>query len=345
MNVLVIGGTRNIGHFLVHALVERGDHVVVLNRGLTRDELPASVERMRVDRTDKTALARALKDRSFDVVVDNALYKKEEAEEIVELLRRRVGHYIFLSSGQVYLVREGIARPFSERDYDGMLMPAPMLNTYAYEEWRYGMDKRAVEDVMRAAWGAHQFPYTALRLPMVIGERDHFGRLYAYILRVNDGGPILIPSTPNFPLRHIYSGDVVRAILRLADGEPGTGRAYNISQDETVTLDDYIARIAAILDVPAPQLMRVRRDLLEANGFIPDCSPFSERWMSELDNSLSKTELGMTYTPLDVYLERTVRHYIETAPPPPAGYKRRRAEILFAEQHEAQDAFAQRETD
>lgn len=41
MNVLVIGGTRNIGHFLVQALVERGDHVVVLNRGLTRDELPA----------------------------------------------------------------------------------------------------------------------------------------------------------------------------------------------------------------------------------------------------------------------------------------------------------------
>lgn len=341
MNVLVIGGTRNIGHFLVQALVERGDHVVVLNRGLTRDELPASVERMRVDRTDRAALARALKDRSFDLVVDNALYKGSEAEEIAELLRRRVGHYIFLSSGQVYLVREGIERPFIESEYEGLVMPAPKINTYGYEEWRYGMDKREVEDAMRAAWDKYQFPFTALRLPMVIGERDHFGRLYAYILRVRDGGPILVPSTPNFPLRHIYSGDVVRAILRLADGDPGTGQAYNISQDETVTLDDYVGRIARILDVEMPELVRVRRDLLEANGFIPDCSPFSERWMSELDNSLSKSQLGMTYTPLDVYLERTVRHYVASAPLPPAGYKRRRAEKLFAQQHEAQDEVAQ----
>lgn len=329
MNVLIIGGTRNIGHFLAHALVAQGHHVTVFNRGLTRDDLPESVERMRGDRTEKSQLARAVKVRRFDLVVDNALYKGSEAEEVIEILRGRVGHYIFLSSGQVYLVREGIERPFVESAYDGQIMPPPMLNTYGFEEWQYGVDKRRVEDVLRAAWHKEQFPMTSLRLPMVNGERDHFSRLYAYVLRVRDGDPILAPSTPNYPLRHVYSGDVVAAILKLAATGLGKGQSYNIGQDETVTLDEFIGQIAGIMGVTAPPVVRVKRSLLEADGFLPHCSPFSERWMSELDNTRSKTDLGMTYTPLPVYLEHIIQHYADNPPPTPNGYKRRRAERIF----------------
>jgi hypothetical protein len=39
-----------------------------------------------------------------------------------------------------------------------------------------------------------------------------------------------------------------------------------------------------------PHIIRVKRSELEANGFLPDCSPFSDRWMSELDNTRSKAE-------------------------------------------------------
>ncbi|MBL8134615.1 MAG: hypothetical protein JNL42_22335, partial [Anaerolineae bacterium] len=69
----------------------------------------------------------------------------------------------------------------------------------------------------------------------------------------------------------------------------------------------------------------------EAQGFLPDCSPFSERWMSELDNTLSKQEFGMVYTPLNEYLEALVRHYTTNPPPRTASYRRRRAEIAFLE--------------
>ena len=82
------------------------------------------------------------------------------------------------------------------------------------------------------------FPVTILRLPMITGERDHFGRLYGYVLRLKDGGPILVPSTPNHPLRHVYSGDVVNVLMHLISTGAGIGRAYNLSQDETITLDD-----------------------------------------------------------------------------------------------------------
>ena len=331
MNLLIIGGTRNLGHFMVYDLLERGHRVTVLNRGLTRDELPENVERLRADRTETPQLARALKGREFDVVIDNAMYKKAEAEAVVDLFKGHTGHYIALSSGQVYLVREGVERPFSEGQYAGRVMPAPKPNTYGYEEWLYGMDKRGVEDALLEAHAQDGFPATTLRLPMVSSERDHFYRLYAYILRLQDGGPILAPSTPNFRLRHIYAGDVVRAVTKIAENGLARGKAYNISQDETSTLDEYLAVLGGIMGTK-PTVVRVKRDLLEANGFLPDSSPFSERWMSELDNRLSKNELGISYTPLPVYLEKIVRFYRDNPPPPPAGYRRRRAELALYQQ-------------
>ena len=330
MNILVIGGTRNLGHLLVHQLIALGHRVSVFNRGLTRDELPEQVERLRGDRTKKQQLARALEGKSFDVVIDNALYKQEEAEDIAALLKGRVGHYIFLSSGQVYLVREGAARPFTEDQYEGRLMPAPKPNTYGYEEWLYGMDKRRVEDTLHKAWETNKFPYTSLRLPMVNSERDHFSRFYNYVLRLNDGNPILAPSTPNFPLRHIYSGDVVRALLLLIETGKGKGQVYNISQDETLSLEEFLGIVGDIIGVQ-PQVIRLKRDLLEANGFLPDCSPFSERWMSELDNKRSKSDLGMTYTPVREYLEQILRYFEANPPPTPRSYLRRRSELLLLE--------------
>jgi nucleoside-diphosphate-sugar epimerase len=328
-NILIIGGTRNLGYALGLQLLEAGHHVTILNRGITPDHLPEAVERLRADRTDSAQLQKALAGRSFDVVVDTALYKQEEAEAVIPLLRGRTGHYIFLSTGQVYLVREDIERPFKESSYDGRLMPAPKPNTYQYEEWLYGVDKRRVEDTLAAAWQKEQFPYTSLRLPMVNSERDHFNRLYGYLLRLKDGGPILVPETPDYALRHIYGGDVVKAIRLLIDSHKGQGQVYNISQDESVSLDEFLDILGELLSV-RPNIVRVRRSLLEANGFLPDCSPFSDRWMSELANERSKTELGMIYTPLRDYLAKLVQHYENTKPPHPASYRRRNAELNFA---------------
>src|SRR5262245_25347736 len=124
-DVLIIGGTRNLGHFLTLQLLEAGHQVTLLNRGQTLDELPAQLPRLRADRTDPAQLSQALAGRSFDVVVDMTLYTGKEAETIVSLLAGRAAQYIFISTGQVYLVRTGVERPFREEDYPGPVMAAP----------------------------------------------------------------------------------------------------------------------------------------------------------------------------------------------------------------------------
>jgi nucleoside-diphosphate-sugar epimerase len=330
-NILIIGGTRNMGYYLAKKLIESDYSLTILNRGVTQDDLPDTVHRLHADRTDAKQLRRALLAKSFDIVIDFVMFRGEEADETLNIFQGNVGQYVFISTGQVYLVREGIERPFREEDYEGRLMPAPKENTFAYEEWTYGMQKREAEDKLRDAWEQSQFPYTILRLPMVNSGRDQFNRLYNYYLRLQDGGQILVPETPNYRLNHVYALDVVEAIYHLINTGQGKGQAFNIAQDESVSLDEFLSIIGNIMGVK-PRIMRLKRSELEANGFLPDCSPFSERWMSGLDNTLSKDALGLTYTSLPDYLTELVEYYRIHHIAEPLTYRRRHAELQFAKQ-------------
>jgi nucleoside-diphosphate-sugar epimerase len=331
MRSLIIGGTRNLGPAIVHALLQQGHQITVVNRGQTRDDLPAEVERLRGDRTDPQQLKKALGGREFDLVIDTTLYTGAEAKAVVEVFTGRVGRYLFLSTGQVYLVRLGAKRPFKEEDYDGDVMEEPPpSDEYTHSNWLYGADKRAAEDVFARAWAETNFPFTSLRLPMVNSERDHYDRIYGYSLRLQDGGPILIPEGDGHPVRHVYGEDVVQAIIRLTEGDLGKGRAYNIGQDETVTLEEFLALLAELMHRPL-RIVPVPRRELESRGLLPECSPFSGKWMSSLDNARSKAELGMVYTPLRDYLNKLVRYYQAVPPRQIEGYAQRTKELELAQ--------------
>lgn len=328
---LVIGGTRNLGPELVLALFERGDDVTVLNRGITPNDLPAEVSRLIADRGDAAALTESLGSRSFDLVVDTTLYNGADAEAVARCLRDRVGRFVFWSTGQVYLVREGLAPPFVEDDYPGRLIAEPSReNEYDSTNWLYGIDKRGAEDALRAAFERHGFPYVALRMPMIHSPRDHHGRLAAYVHRLLDGGPILVPDDPDPPpLRHVYGSDVVAATL--AAGEPAipTGTCLNISQDESLTLKAFLRIIGRLLQMP-PRIAHVPRAVLESRGLMPACSPCSGRWMSVLSNERSRALLGLRFTPPEEYLPPLVEIARRAPAPDAPGYLRRPEELTLA---------------
>ncbi len=331
MRSLVIGGTRNLGPSIVQALLQQGHEVAVFNRGQTRDDLPEEVERLRGDRTNPTQLKQVLGGREFDLVVDTTLYTGAEAEAVVDLFANRVGRYIFLSTGQVYLVRIGVERPFKEEDYAGPVMAEPSKSDVSnHGNWLYGFDKRAAEDVFARAWLQQKFPYTSLRLPMVNSERDSHERIYGYFLRLLDGGPILIPEGAGLPVRHVYGEDVVQAIMKLTTGEVGEGSAYNIGQDETLTLDQFLEMLAETVHREL-NLLRVSRETLEREGLLPDCSPFSGLWMSSIENAHSKAELGMRYTPVSTYLKKLVSYFQAIPTKKIEGYAQRANELKLAQ--------------
>ncbi|WP_437870072.1 NAD-dependent epimerase/dehydratase family protein [Sorangium sp. So ce363] len=330
MRVLVLGGTRFMGHFLVYRLLAAGHQVTLLNRGATPDAFGDRVARVRCDRAAGD-LAQALGGREFDAAVDFTAYTAADGRAAAQALGcGRIGHYVMISTGSVYLVREACPRPSRERDYHGALLPEP-AGEEDREAWSYGVNKRGCEEEIAAAWQRDRFPATVLRIPMVNGERDPYRRLDRYIVRMLDGGPLLVPDGGGHAVRHVYSGDVVRAIVKLLLVPSTFGEAYNLCMDETPTLTELLELIASLLGAPA-RLAPIPSAAIRARGIDPVAmSPFSDRWMSMLDPAKARAELGFQHTPLRRWLETVITSLLANPrPEPPDGYEKRAEEIALA---------------
>jgi nucleoside-diphosphate-sugar epimerase len=329
MRVLIVGGNRFMGYWLTWRLLAAGHQVAHFNRGLTRDPFGDRIERLTGDRTTGD-FARLLAGSSFDAAVDFAVFTGADAAGAVEALRGRVGHYVFISTGQVYLVREGCPSPARESDYSGPVMARPE-DAADEAEWEYGIGKRACEDRLAEAWAGERFPFTSLRIPMVDGERDNKRRLEAYLWRILDGGPVLVPEGDLRPVRHVYAGAVVRAIVELLGRPSAFGEAYNLSQDEMPALPELIALFAEALGAPARIHPVPVARLREAGLRVTDVSPYSSVWMSCLDPSRAKVEIGFRHEPLAEYAARIVASFLAHPPAdPPPGYGGREVERRLA---------------
>jgi nucleoside-diphosphate-sugar epimerase len=325
VDVLVIGGNRFVGWLLAFRLLAAGHKVTLFNRGRLPDPFGGRVERLTGDRTTPD-LERKLDGRRFDAVVDLAAYTGEDGRRAAEILRGRVGHYVMVSTGQVYLVREGCARPAREEDYDGALMARPSAPADA-AEWEYGVGKRACEDALAQAQAKDGFPATRVRIPMVNGERDYLRRIEGYLWRLVDGGPLVLPDGGTHKVRHVYGGEVARFLAEMLARPATIGRAYNLAQDETPTLAELTGRLRNLLGSRA-EIVAVPSEKLRAAGLEPvNVSPFSGRWMSFLDPGRAHRELGFRHEPLEIYLGKIVASFLAHPPSDrPEGYARRELE-------------------
>jgi nucleoside-diphosphate-sugar epimerase len=318
-----------MGYGLTWRLLAAGHAVAHLNRGSFPDPFGERIERLRGDRASDD-FDRLLRGRRFDAVVDFAAFRGADVARALRVLRGSGAHYVLISTGQVYLVREGCAVPARETDYAGPLLPAP-ADPRDKAEWDYGVGKRQCEDALAAAWERDGFPATRLRIPMVDGERDPQRRLEGYLWRILDGGPLLLPDGGARAVRHVYAGAVVRAIAELLGRSDTYGQAYNLSQDEMPTLREFCTLLAEVLGAPA-RLVDVPEAEIRAAGLETKAvSPFSVRWMSCIDPARAKAELGFRHEPLREYVGRIVAAFLARLPAePPPGYAQRAGELQLA---------------
>ncbi|GEM_PF-169008 len=331
MHVLVIGGTRFVGYQLVWRLLAAGHRVTTFNRGRLPDPFGDRIERLRGDRTTAD-FARLLSGRRFDATVDFAAYTAADVTGVVEVLGTGAGHYVFISTGQVYLVRQDCPHPAREEAYEGPLLPQPE-EPDDLAQWRYGVEKRQAEDTLSAAWQGQGFASTRLRLPMVNGERDHFRRIESYLWRLLDGGPLLIPESGPQRLRHVYSGDVVKAIVDLLGDQRTYGEAYNLAQYAAPALVDLVNILAGLLGMTgAPPMVSVTDAELLTHQLTPtQVSPFSDPWMSDMENGKAVVYLGFRPEPVRHYLDKIVATFLNARPAePPPNYAHRASELALA---------------
>jgi nucleoside-diphosphate-sugar epimerase len=302
--------------------------VTVFNRGRLSDPFGDRVERLTGDRTGPE-LERLLAGRSFDAVVDLAAYTGSDGRRAAELLQGRTRHYVMVSTGQVYLVRDGCPRPMREpareEDYDGPVMARPPDGP-DLGDWEYGIGKRDCEDAIAEAV-RQGFPATRIRIPMVNGPLDYFHRLESYLWRLTDGGPLLLPDGGHQRTRHVDGGEVARFIATILSDERTLGRAYNLAQEEVPTLGELVGHLRDLTGSGA-RIVEVPSARLRAHGLRPvDVSPFDDPWMSLLDPARARDELGFRHAPLATTLATVTSSFLcHTPASPPTGYARRELE-------------------
>lgn len=192
-NVLVIGGTRFFGKRLVEGLLDAGHAVTIATRGFTGDPFGERVRRLRVDRRDASAMARAFEgEAAFDLVYDQMCYSPRDAAISADVFAGRVGRYVMASTIEVYQPLQGQTdRPLREDDIDLSREPVDLDYPWHLPEVAdvaYGKGKRQAEAFF------HQdgrLPLVAVRIGHVLSGPDDFtGRLQSYVRRVRAGQPL-----------------------------------------------------------------------------------------------------------------------------------------------------------
>src|SRR5436190_18778189 len=100
LRILILVGTGFIGPYQVRYALSRGHKVTTFNRGKTHPgELPNEVEQLIGDRNGQLD---ALKDRHWDVVIDNPTTLPAWVRDVAQILKGNVERYVFISTVSVY---------------------------------------------------------------------------------------------------------------------------------------------------------------------------------------------------------------------------------------------------
>jgi 2'-hydroxyisoflavone reductase len=232
MRLLVIGGTRFVGHALAEAALRAGHEVSLLHRAPT-DELPGAAHLLADRNGDLSVLERG----SWDVTVDACAYLPGQVSALHDVLRDRGGHHILVSTVSVY------AEPHAPgAGEDSPLLAPAGAGVAEITGESYGPLKVACENAARERYEPRRL--TVVRPTYVVGPRDYTGRFPWWVLRAARGGPMLAPGPLEAPMQAIDARDLGRWMLEL--GEERVAGTFTAARPAT-TFGEMLAGTVAAL--------------------------------------------------------------------------------------------------
>lgn len=238
---LVIGGTGPTGPHVVDGLARRGYDVTVLHTG--RHEIPEvdHVPHIHTDPWSEEALTEALDGRSFDVVM--AMYGR--LRTIAELFVDRCDRFISVGGAPAY-------RGYMNADrFTPAGMPTPTYEDGPRSnEDDDGKSYRVArtEDILFSV----RPDATHFRYPYVYGPRQLVPREWCIVRRILDGRRhIVVPDGGLTISTFGYVENLAHALLLAVDRpDNAKGEAYNVGDEEALSLRQVIELIGTALDHP-----------------------------------------------------------------------------------------------
>jgi nucleoside-diphosphate-sugar epimerase len=158
---------------------------------------------------DRAGDLAALERGEWDAVIDTSGYEAEHVGRAAALLADRVGHYVFVSSCNVYP-----AWPAEPVDED-----SPVWDS---EDADYGPQKAASERAIEAVMPGRM---ATVRAGLICGPHDNVFRLPWWVRRIGAGGRVPAPGDPERFVQLVDARDLAAFMLDLA--ERRTAGAFN----------------------------------------------------------------------------------------------------------------------
>ncbi|MDT4896742.1 MAG: hypothetical protein QOH25_1819 [Acidobacteriota bacterium] len=251
MRILIIGGTRFIGPYVVRRLIEAGHSVTLFNRGETKADLPSSVKHVSGDRRALSSFADEFRKAAPEVVLDMIPYTEEEAHALLRVFKNVARRVVAISSADVYRAYGRLLRiETGAPDRVPLDENAPLRESlYPYraqaegvEDFKYHYEKILVE---RVVMSDSELPGTVLRLPAVYGAGDPQHRLFGYLKRMDDNRPAIILGEEQARWRWTrgYVENVADAVALAATDERAASSIYNVGEPDALSEADWVRSI------------------------------------------------------------------------------------------------------
>ena len=219
LRILILSGTGFIGPNQVRYALSRGHKVTTFNRGKTYPgELPNEVEQLIGDRNGQLD---ALKDRQWDVVIDNPTTLPAWVRDAAQILKGNVERYVFISTVSVYgEPKTGPDENAPKEQYEGADPYNETLEAMKASGYKTYGSLKALSEKETEKW----FPGKTLiiRPGLIVGPRDETDRFTYWPVRIDRGGQVLAPGTSGDPVQFIDARDLAEWTIRMVEsGETG----------------------------------------------------------------------------------------------------------------------------
>lgn len=292
LDILFLGGTGFVGPHQVEYALARGHRVTLFNRGKSAPGLFSDrVEILLGNRDTNIApgLAALQGKRHWDVVIDNSGYVPRHVRDSIELLKGRVGRYLYVSTVAVY---EPTAGPsFDEKS---PLRPAPVPETEEASGATYGPLKAECDRIVQASMGERA---TIVRPTYIFGPGDDTDRFTYWVERVARGGELLGPPDPQAELQWVDVRDLCPWIVTLAErNQPGI---FNAAGPAIPTNWGQVLQELTKLASGPVQIHWSTRDVLQQTGMqLPLVRPATPGRTAPHFAGAAAQSAGLVYRPL-----------------------------------------------
>lgn len=220
LRILILGGTGFTGPYQVRYAVARGHTVTVFNRGRRQADLPDSVEHLIGDRNNDL---KALEGREWDVVIDNPTTLPNWVRLSGKLLKDACRQYVFISTISVYADTSEVGMDETTPVLEYKDETDPFTLELNQQTMRFYGELKALSEREAAYW----FPgrATIIRPGLIVGPGDESDRFSYWPIRIDRGGEVLAPNTPNDPTQIIDARDLAEWTIRMV--EQGDVGVYN----------------------------------------------------------------------------------------------------------------------